>query len=233
MIELAVFPSPWPFNPSPFCLKVETYCRLAGIEFRSVDSIPMRAPRGKLPFLIDGPTKIPDSALIIAYLKARFGDALDTGLQAPQNAKGHLLRRCCEESLYFAIIYSRWIDPDGWRVFKPAMFDTLPYVVREGVAALAKHDVRRSLYCQGYGRYTSQELYAHGISDLEALSVAIEADGFAVGERPTSFDATLYAFLTNIFDAPIESPLKTAAQGLAPLSNYLQRMRGHLSGIQA
>ncbi|MGP8231979.1 MAG: glutathione S-transferase family protein [Methylovirgula sp.] len=228
MIDLHVFPSPWPFNPSPFCLKAETYCRLAGIEFRSVDSLPLRAPRGKLPFLSDGPEKIPDSALIISYLKQRFGNRLDQGLDAAQHAKGHLIRRCCEESLYFVMLYERWIDPDGWKVIKPALFGAAPPLVRDAVAAMARRGVRRALNGQGYGRYAPQEVLANGAADLEALSASITPGGFAIGERPTSYDATLYAFLTNILDAPVETLLKAAAQEYPELSGYLARMHDRL-----
>jgi glutathione S-transferase len=228
MIDLHVFPSPWPFNPSPFCLKVETYCRLAGIEFRTVPSLPLRAPRGKLPFLSDGQEKIPDSALIIAYLAQRFGDRLDHGLDAGQHATGHLIRRCCEESLYFAILFSRWIDPHGWTFIKPALFGTLPAPVRDLVAAMARRGVRRALYGQGYGRYAPQEVVATGAADLAALAAAISPGGFAVGAKPTSYDASLYAFLTNIIDAPVATPLQAAAQKYPELTAYLVRMRGHL-----
>ena len=122
LMRLHVFPHVWEVNPSPFCLKVETYCRLAGIATGSVPALPFRAPRGKLPFLEDGRERIPDSGLIIEYLKGRFGDPLDGGLNARQAATGHLLRRTCEESLYFVLVYSRWIDPEGWRVARPAFF---------------------------------------------------------------------------------------------------------------
>ncbi|QAY94367.1 glutathione S-transferase [Methylovirgula ligni] len=228
MIDLHVFPSPWPFNPSPFCLKAETYCRLAEIEFRTVDSLPLRAPRGKLPFLTDGPEKIPDSARIISYLKQRYGDRLDGELDATQRAKGHLIRRCCEESLYFTILYSRWIDPEGWKVIKRALFGAAPPLVRDAVAAMARRGVRRALYGQGYGRFAPQEVFTHGAADLEALAAFIAPDGFAVGARPTSYDATLFAFLTNILEAPVETSLKAAAQKYPELSAYLARMRAHL-----
>ncbi len=228
MIKLHVFPSPWPFNPSPFCLKVETYCQLAGIEFDKVISLPLRAPRGKLPFLTDGPEKIPDSALIISYLSRQFGDQLDQGLDATRRAKGHLIRRCCEESLYFVLLYSRWIDPGGWKIIKPALFGAAPPLIRDVVAAMARRNVKRALHGQGYGRFSPQEVYAHGAADLEALALSMSPNGFAVGERPTSYDATLYAFLTNILDAPVETALKAAAQGYPEFSGYLARMHAHL-----
>ena len=224
MIRLHVFPDPWGINPSPFCLKVETYCRLAGMPFRTVPTLPIRAPRGKLPFMSDGNTRVPDSGLIIEYLKQRHGDPLDRDLDAGQRATGHLIRRCCEESLYFVLLHSRWIDPAGWHVVKPAFFGSLPPVARDGIAAVARRSTRRALHGQGYGRHAPDEVLALGASDLSAIATTTAAHAFAVGDRPSSYDATLYAFLANILSVPVESRLKEAARQHASLVAYVERM---------
>jgi glutathione S-transferase len=233
MMRLHAFPDSWGLNPSPFCLKVETYCRLAGIAFTSVPALPFQAPRRKLPFLEDGEERIPDSALIIEHLKRRFGDPLDGALDARQAAIGHLLRRTCEESLYFVLVYSRWIDPLGWKVVKPAFFGSLPPLVRDAVPAIARNGVRRALYAQGYGRHTRDEIYAIGAADLAALAVTIADHAFAVSDAPTSFDATLYGILANILTTPIETALKDEARRHPELIAYVERMRSALSKASA
>ena len=231
-MRLHVFPHAWEVNPSPFCLKVETYCRLAGIATASVPALPFRAPRGKLPFLEDGRERIPDSGLIIEYLKGRFGDPLDGGLNARQAAMGHLLRRTCEESLYFVLVYSRWIDPEGWRVARPAFFGSMPPLVRDAVAAMARRGVRRALDAQGYGRHTRDGIYAIGAADLDAIAIAIMGQAFAVSDAPTSFDATLYGILANLLTAPVENELTRRARRLPELVAYVERMRSTLSKKQ-
>jgi glutathione S-transferase len=223
-IKLHVFPDPWGLNPSPFCLKAEIYCRLAGISFESVPALPFRAPRGKLPFISDGNDVIPDSGLIIAYLKHRYGDPLDQGLNAEQQAQGHLFQRCCEESLYFVLLYERWIDPDGWRVIKPAFFDPLPLFLRDVVAAIARRGVRRALHAQGYGRYTPAEVVALGLADVSAVATVLAARDFAVADHPTSYDAVLYAFLANILHAPLHKALKESVRQHANLVAYVERL---------
>ncbi len=233
MMRLHVFQHPWDLNPSPFCLKAETYCRLAGIAFTSVPALPFQAPRGKLPFLEDGAERIPDSALIIEHLKRRFGDPLDGALDARQAAIGHLLRRTCEESLYFVLVYSRWIDPVGWKVVKPAFFGSLPPLVRDAVAAIARNGVRRALYAQGYGRHTRDGIYAIGAADLAAIAATIAGHAFAVSDAPTSFDAMLYGFLANILTAPVETELKREALGHPELVAYVERMQARLAKAHA
>jgi glutathione S-transferase len=227
-IRLHLFPDPWGLNPSPFCLKVETYCRLAGIPFEAVRAFPVFAPRGKLPVLSHGAERVPDSHLIIDWLKKRHGDVLDRDLDAGQRALGHLISRVCEESLYFAILYIRWVDLEGWRVVKPALFQTLIPLARDAVAAIARRGVLRALRGQGYGRYGPEEIAAAGAADLSAIATILGTRDFAVADRPTSYDATLYAFLANILLAPLENGLKDVARGHANLVAYVARVRGTL-----
>ena len=223
-IILHVFPASWGLNPSPFCLKVETYCRMAGIPFNSVPALPFRAPRGKLPFMSHEKKCIPDSGQIIAYLQQRYGDPLDQELNAEQRALGHLIRRCCEESLYFVLLYHRWIDPDGWKIIKPTFFGTMPFLLRDVVASLARRGVRRALHDQGYGRHTPEEVLALGEADLWALALMLATRDFVVADHPTSYDATLYAFLANILRAPLNDGLKERVLQHANLVAYVDRM---------
>jgi glutathione S-transferase len=228
-IDLHVFPDPWGLNPSPFCLKVETYCRLAGIPFTSVPTLPFSSPRGKLPFLSSGTERVPDSGIIIAWLKQRFGDRLDGDLNGEQRALGHLIQRCCEESLYFVLLYERWITPEGWQVVKPAFFSPLPFLLRDAVASFARRSVQRALHGQGYGRHTRAEALALGVADVSAIATMLAARNFAVADHPTSYDAVLYAFLANILHAPLEGALKGALRRHENLVAHVDRMSRALS----
>ena len=73
-------------NLSPYCLKVETYLRMAGLPYQ-VKTLgdPRKAPRGKLPFIkLDGQV-ITDSALILRALSSQGAD-LDAHLDAAGRA---------------------------------------------------------------------------------------------------------------------------------------------------
>jgi glutathione S-transferase len=228
MIRLHVLPDPWGINPSPFCLKVETYCRLADIPFVAVPTLPVRAPRRKLPFMSDGDKRVPDSGLIIEHLARRHGDPLDRDLSKEQRAQGHLIRRTCEESLYFVLLHFRWIDPAGWKVNRQALFGSLPPLARNAVPLIARRGIRRALYAQGYGRHPPEEITALGAADLGAVATTLEAHPFAVSDQPTSYDAILYGFLANIISVPIESVLKELACRHSVLVAYVERMRSAL-----
>jgi glutathione S-transferase len=230
MIELHEFEPAWGINPSPFCLKVETYLRLAGLPFRAVPSTPFKAPKGKLPFITDNGHRVGDSGHIIAYLQATYGDPLDHGLSAEQQALGHVLRRTCEESLYFVLLYSRWLDEPGWEMVRQAFFGGLPPVARDLVPRLVRRTIARSLRRQGYGRHSRDEIYALGIADLDALATHLGGRPFAVADRPTSVDASVYSFLVSVIWPPIEMPLKRHALTRQALCAYLERMEPILAG---
>ena len=60
-------------DASPFVLKVDVYLRMAGLEFERKSAISnlQHAPKGKLPYIVDGDKTIADSAFILDYLNAR------------------------------------------------------------------------------------------------------------------------------------------------------------------
>jgi len=224
VIELYQFAPAWGMNLSPFCLKVEIYCQLAGIPYEARSTMPFKGPRGKLPYIIDQSRSVPDSGKIIEYLKAMYGDRLDAQLSEEERAMGHLLRRVCEESLYFAIVYSRWLDDRYWPKVRQVFFGSLPMGARSLVSAIARHGIRKSLIGQGYGRYQQEEVYEAGTADLTAIACQLNQRRYAAGTRLTSFDATLYAFLFNILHVPLETPLKKEAAKHPVIGGYLDRV---------
>lgn len=101
-------------QPGPFCLKLVTWLRMAGIPFDTrITSDTRSAPKGKIPFVeVDG-KQIGDSGLIIDYMRHTRGKDPDVGLSRAQRAKAHALAAIAEDRLYWVLVYSRWIDPAG------------------------------------------------------------------------------------------------------------------------
>lgn len=228
MIQLHEFPLINGRNVSPFCLKVQTYCELAGIPYEHVDAAPNKAPRGQLPFITDQGKIIADSGNIIAYLKETYGNHLDTHCSAVQHAQGLLLERMCENTLYFSMIYSRWIDPRYWPTVKKIFFAGLPPVIKQIVPALVQRKVIRQLQAQGTGKRPSDEIYHNASRDLQAIAELLKQHPFAVAKSPSSYDATVYAFLVNLVYGQMKSPLEETAQSLPPLKAYVDLMNEKL-----
>ena len=212
-------------NASPFCMKVESYLRLAGLEYevRRFDN-PARAPKGKLPMITDKGRDIPDSAFILAYLRKTYDVRLDENLGARQKAAHHALRLMLEEHLYFSLLHSRWIDPANAPLTRDAFFGFLPGPLTPLVFALARWGVRKALHAQGMGRHSPDEIYALGVEDITALRDLLGDDDYYGGAQPGEIDATAYAFIANLVHSPFDDPLGAAARSHANLLAYTGRM---------
>lgn len=213
-------------NASPFCMKLETYLRMTGLPFevRPVTD-PRRAPKGKLPYIDDGGTVLADSNLILDYLKGRYGDPLDDWLDAEQRAIALAVQRLIEEDLYWALLYWRWFDPEGWKMTREAFFGTLPGPLKAIVPNLARRGIGKELWGHGMGRHRPEEIFAIGMKDLTAVADFLGRKPFMMGERPSTLDAVAYATLANTIAVPGDGPLKRHALQYPRLADYCGRMR--------
>jgi len=213
-------------NASPFCMKVETYLRMTGIAYASrYGMYQLRAPKKKLPYIDDGGRIIADSHFIIDHLKSAYGDRLDAALTPAQRAQGTAILCLLEDSLYWVLLYARWIDDRGWPLTRQAFFGALPAPLRWFVPLLARRSLARQLYAQGIGRHQPDEIYRIGTANIAALSDLLGERPYFLGAEASSVDAAGYAFLANILDVPLDVPLRQAARAHANLPAYCARMR--------
>lgn len=231
-ITLYQFPAAFGLpNASPFCMKVETYLRMAGLAYSCrYGMYQLRAPKKKLPYIKDGEHIIADSHLIIDHLKSAYGDRLDAALTPAQQARGTAILRLLEDSLYWVLLYARWIDAAGWAMTRPAFFGALPAPLRAFVPLIARRALAQQLRAQGIGRHQPRDIYNIGAEDIAALSLLLGDQAYFLGEAPSSVDAAAYAFLANIVDVPLDLPPRQAAHSRANLPAYCERMRARYYG---
>ena len=227
MIILYQPPGAWGSpSVSPFCIKLELYLKMAGLPYE-VQPADMRcAPRGKVPFVsIDAGPLLADSQVIIEELKRRYGNPLDARLNADQRARGHLVRRTLEEATYFASLYLRWGRDSGYaetsRVFRSFLPAPLALLL-----PLIRRRVRASLWGQGTGRLSEDEICEAAIADWTAVSRVLGGSTHLLGDLPSSYDATLYAFLEALLCFPVGSPVQAHVQATENLVDYHARMKG-------
>lgn len=227
MIKLVQFFPIWDLpNASPFCLKVETYLRMAQIAYESEYTVdPRISSTGKFPMIRDGEAQIPDSSLIIDYLKSKYGDSLDKHLTDKEQGQALALQRLFEEHLYWIGVYSRWIDPTGWPIARRAYFGSMPLLLRGWMPGVIRKKILRQLVGHGMGLHNQETIYAFGIKDIQAVASILAENKFMLGDKPSSIDAVAYGFLANIIYVPIESPLKQAALQHENLVTYCDRIR--------
>ncbi|MBI3042798.1 MAG: glutathione S-transferase N-terminal domain-containing protein [Betaproteobacteria bacterium] len=220
-------------NASPFCMKVETFLRMAGLSYECPRDADLRkAPKGKLPYIVDEGAVVSDSSFIVDHLKRKYGDPLDSHLGAAERAAALACQRMLEENTYWAVLYFRWIDEAGWALTREAFFGWMKPPLKWIVPPLARRSVRRELHGHGMGRHARDEIVAIAKKDITAAADFLGDKPFFLGARPSSLDATAYAFLANILWVPLESPLKAHAQTYPQLAAYCARMREKYYGNQ-
>jgi glutathione S-transferase len=227
MITLYQFARTWGIpNLSQFCAKVETYLRMAQLPYRIVNSMPLKAPRGKLPYIEDGGKKIADSRLIVHYLKSTYGDPLDGHLSPREQGVAAAFQRLLEEHLYWVSMFTRWsYGEQNWQTNKRAIFGVLPPVLRDLAAWGYRHRIKSQMRGHGLGRHTPDEVFALGEEDMDALSNFLADKPYFLGDKPTSLDASAFGVLVNIVECPIESPAKDYARAKTNIRDYCSRMQ--------
>ncbi|MCA9573862.1 MAG: glutathione S-transferase family protein [Polyangiales bacterium] len=218
-------------NGSPFCIKAEALLAASGQPYVvETWTDPRKAPKGKLPVLRHRGKLIADSTFIKLYLQDTFGIDFDEGLSDAERAVADAFVKLCEEHLYFVLFYARWMEEHNWPVLRDAYFKAIPSLVRRPVAAQLRKQAFKAMHGQGLGRHAREEIYALGAGDLRSLGSFLGDKPFFMGDRPSSVDATVYAWVTSIVDAPLPSPLKDAALSHENLVRYGERMAAHYFG---
>ncbi len=213
-------------DPSPMVLKVDAYMRMAGINF-STNNHPnnlQKAPKGKLPFIVDDGKTIADSQFIIEYLKANHAD-LDEHLSKAEKAQAYLQTKSLDENLYFCLVYSRWMCDDTWQIVKKAFFGKLPPVVRSLVPKLVRKKLARNLQGQGIGKHSHEEILHITQQSFVALSDLLSDKDYFFGQEPSSFDASAYGMLASYIESDIDDEFTQLAKTYTNLVEYCKRIK--------
>lgn len=228
MIRLHTFVDCLPGTPDPsgFVVKLMTALRLAGIGHERIEEDnPAVGPKGKLPFIEDGSVVMGDTSLILEHLKKTRGVDLDRHLTPLQKAQSHALQRMLEERLYWACVYSRWLEPANAHIEQEIFFADIPWPIRGFIARKAHKTVEAALHHHGLGRHSREEIYAFGVADINAVATILGDQPFLFGPQPSLADATAFGILVNIAGPDIPSPLKDAVAARPHLVAYIKRMQ--------
>ena len=192
---------------NPYGLKVYAFLKLCNLAFRHEHIFDAsKAPRGQLPYLVDGDEIIGDSDAIIAHLIEKYSLTIDDGLTSSQRDT-HLLVRRMLDDLYWVMSFSRWKDERFWPLFRDLILRNHPGVTPDTLEKAREFNFKRYYY-QGIGRYEPNAAYARGIADLRVLANLLPRSGFLFGEKASSADAGIYGFVANIYFYEIDTPLK-------------------------
>lgn len=216
---------------SPFGLKAIALLNIAGVPFDIDTAVDCgRTSLQSLPYLKDGTRLVADSANIESHLNARHGAKFDHGLTLSQRTLSHSIKRMVEEHLYFAIVWNRWLNPAIWPQTRLGLFPDLTPPVRMLMLHLIRRQLRRDLNGQGMGRLSENSIRARASIDLAVLANALNAR-FLFGDRPTSADASVGAFLATLLSLPEECKLRQDLMARPRLVDYAETFRTDILGV--
>jgi len=226
MITLHQYPKAFGLSSlSPFCIKVEFFLKIANLPYKThIELNPARGPKGKMPFLDDKGEVIPDSSFIIDYLIKEYSLAHLLIEDAQDQALAMAFKVMIEDGLYFGLLYSRWVDKEGFKIVKRDFKTLFPPFIGGPFLELIRKNLIKQSKAQGLGRHKPHEVYAIGEKQIQSISILLGEKKFFFENKITYFDATVYAFLVTIFRQPIESPLKKVLSRCPNLCKYIIRL---------
>lgn len=213
-------------------MKLEVWLRLAQVPHQTLPlDGPPRSKSGKVPYIErpDG-SLLSDSSAIISVLSQEWSVTLDAHLTSAERARATVLQRCFEENLYWLLVYERWVRAEGWQLTKRAYFGALPPLLRDVISAFIRRKVLRDAWGQGLARLSYAQIVERATHDFSALEAALGEQPYFLGERPTSIDATAYAFLANLLLPPIPGEARERLSAAPNLVSYVERMRSVVYG---
>jgi glutathione S-transferase len=129
------------------------------------------------------------------------------------------------------MMQTRYRDEVGWgawsNLLRPMFLANAAGDERAAEAALEglRKTVLGQMSGHGMGRHTDAEIHALGIQDLTAVSDYLGGKPFFFGATPTGTDATVYGYLANLLEVPLDSPPTRFARGRGNLVDHCARMR--------
>lgn len=210
-------------DPSSFVLKLETYLRMAEIDYKPVNGNVRKAPKAKLPSMKLNGRHIGDSELCIAALKQEFGDKLPQPADAKTRAQQQALRLALENHSYFLAIFYRWLTPENAALIRETFFSELG-VMGGVIFKMVQRGYRRTLYGQGILRYTAAEMEALLAKDIEMMVGYLGDAPYFGGDEPQEIDCTLFGIIANIIVPEMAGPLGPLSRKEPTLVAYHNRM---------
>ncbi|OWF54643.1 Failed axon connections-like [Mizuhopecten yessoensis] len=204
---------------TPFAIKLETYFRMEDIPYEVVHSW-LRPSRktGKVPYLEYNDLEVPDSEFILEFLSKEKNFDLHTGLTQEQIGVGRAFQKMAEENTYWCMMADRWVlDKTNmvWKVFR------VPRILW----GFGKRSIQKTMYAQGMGRRTPEEIRHIMSEDLKALSYYLGSKKFLFGDKACKFDCAVFGILAVMKWASFGGFGASVLQEYPNLCDYCERMK--------
>ncbi|KAE9414766.1 hypothetical protein Angca_008483 [Angiostrongylus cantonensis] len=220
-------------SPSAPCLKVETWLRMAEIQYENIPCfISVRSREGTLPFVEFEGVEYPDSSFIIRDLTQILGVKLEDHLNDEQKAVSRAFEELAHNSLLVShklfrlehvSEFADLLPPDLYGVFQPLIVT----LFKRRFASMTTS----MLAWTSIGKHTREEQIRIGSDDIRAISKYLGSKHYFTGFKPTrvdlsQVDATLFAVLAQIVYAPYENEhLEVIKKECPNILEYVERIK--------
>ncbi|EKF39539.1 hypothetical protein MOQ_000230 [Trypanosoma cruzi marinkellei] len=218
----------WSHGPNffPHCVKIETFLRLEKIAYTvHFTSDASLSPTGRLPFIVYNGTIVGDSGPCMEYLKETLHLSLDNSLTPEDHAIGHITRRMVETSLNYGLQRSTLVDRPG---LMQQMF-IKEYLVEPKMARRLVRSMRfklvKALNTLGYNTLSEDQYPQEFLHEVQSLETLLSTKPFLLGNTPTSYDCTVYAWLHVAWEIGPHGPAIKYLRKSNILSEYITRMK--------
>ncbi|MBK7962580.1 MAG: glutathione S-transferase family protein [Bdellovibrionales bacterium] len=212
-------------NLGPFCMKLEAYLRISGLEHRVISTTSLsKSPKKTMPFAeIDGQL-ISDSQVIIEILEKRSPRPMDFHLNAEQRAHAVAYRGMLETHLVPILVHFRWVEEAGWAQFGPRVFGKVPALIRPLISGHMRRQVIKRLNSLGVSRHSVSELCEFAQADISAVANLLGTKQFVFGSEVSTLDLVIFSVIGNILEGDVDMPLIDIVKGHQNLVDHMHRV---------
>ncbi|XP_053565079.1 failed axon connections homolog [Bombina bombina] len=210
---------------SPFCLKLETYLRMADLPYQNYFDGKL-SPQGKMPWIEYNNTRVSGTEFIIDFLEDKLGVGLNKNLNPHERAVSRAVTKMVEEHFYWTLAYCQWVDNLHETQKMLSINGPLSDLLKWILCHLTKGIVKREMYGQGIGRFSEEEIYTLMEKDMRSLAGLLGDKKYLMGPKFSTLDATVFGHLAQaMWTLPGTRPERLIKGELINLAMYCERIR--------
>jgi len=225
-----------PVIPSldPYCLKVESWLRVADVKYEMVEhNMKLRSRKGQLPFVEVNGEEIADSTVIIRELSRRNAADLDEKLTSQQRGVASCASAMLEN--HFSWVIKAWRSKNPEQMLQAYKMDLQQITGKTWPKPLLNFLYKRqakknfkAVLSQGLGVHSAEEIDVFGQGDLHALTELLGEQQYFFGDSPSTLDIVAFANLAQLMymDKETKCPLRNwLTENCPKLVEFCQRFK--------
>ena len=213
---------------NPYGMKIAVILKINKIAHKLIyQPYQNESPTGLLPYIIDGDMILADSQAIVEYLRYQYGLASDEVIDEHNAYIWQRLGRLCENDLYPIMVHSRMLDPSGLEVMTSNKAITDVLNSKESIER-AQNKMQQLINASSVSKFTQEQRYSRGLDILYEIENTINKGILWLDNKPSTYDATVYAFLENIRAIPLPNIMNKYLHKSAIIGSYLAKVKSFL-----